>query len=145
MVTGSPVYVPFAGPLGCAVVGAAVGCAAGLVPGFFVGLPVGCAVGLLVGCAVLDALGAVVGFACGIPPAIEVVLEKFGGVTVKIAPSPPIVPPAIKSALFICPPCDIRMLRRGIYLLVHQHLLQPCELIRPVVLDHKCKYLNPQT
>ena len=110
MLIASPVNEPSVAPLGCgafcvgAVValGLALGCGA-LCVGAVValGLALGFEVACFVGFAAVLLLGAALGFACGTPLAIDVVLDKFGGVIVNTAPNPPIVPPAIKSALFI--------------------------------------------
>ena len=103
MLIASPVNEPPAAALGCVAVGAGVAVAEADAVGFVLGFVVGFFVGFVVGCevAVAEALGVALGSVCGIPPAIDVVLPKFGGVIVKTAPNPPIVPPAIKSALLI--------------------------------------------
>ena len=97
MLIASPVNDPSVAPLGCGALCVGVDVALG----FEVGLADGLALACFVGFAAVLLLGATLGSACGTPPAIDVVLDKFGGVIVNTAPNPPIVPPAIKSALFI--------------------------------------------
>ena len=109
MLIASPVNDPSVAALGCGAlcVGVALALCVGVAvaPGFEVGFDVGFEVGLALACfvgfAAVLLLGATLASACGTPPAIDVVLDKFGGLMVNTAPNPPIVPPTINKALFI--------------------------------------------